>query len=55
MTIQRDPAGNMKLDKAKSSEKIDGVMALNCAVAQWMTINAQGDDEIPDDYLIRTL
>jgi len=55
VTIQRDPAGNVKLDKAKSSEKIDGVMALNCAVAQWMTINAQGDDEIPDDYLIRTL
>ena len=53
--IQRDPAGNVKLDKSKAGDKIDGVMALNCAVAEWMTRTAQGTDEIPDDYLIRTL
>jgi phage terminase large subunit-like protein len=55
VTIQRDPAGNIKLDKAKSGDKIDGVMALNCAVAQWMTCTASKDDEIPDDYMIRSL
>ena len=55
VTIQRDPAGNIKLDKAKSGDKIDGVMALNCAVAQWMTCTASQDDEMPDDYIIRTL
>ena len=55
VTIQRDPAGNIKLDKARSGDKIDGVMALNCAVAQWMTCTAKEDDEMPDDYIIRTL
>ena len=44
-----------KLNKAKSSDKIDGVMALNCAVAEMMTRTASDDDEIPDDYIIRTL
>ena len=53
--IQRDPAGNIKLDKARSQDKIDGVMALNCAVAEWMTRTAAGSNEIPEDYLIRTL
>ena len=53
--IQRDPAGNVKLDKSKAGDKIDGVMALNCAVAEWMTRTAADPDEIPDDYLIRTL
>ncbi|MDB4694808.1 terminase large subunit [Flavobacteriales bacterium] len=53
--IQRDPAGNIKLDKARSQDKIDGVMALNCAVAEWMTRTAEGSNEIPEDYLIRTL
>ena len=53
--IQRDPAGNVKLDKSRAGDKIDGVMALNCAVAEWMTRTAQETDEIPDDYLIRTL
>ena len=53
--ITRDPAGNQKLDKARSGDKIDGVMALNCAVAEWMTRTAADPDEIPDDYMIRTL
>lgn len=53
--IERDAAGNTKLNKAKSSDKIDGVMALNCAVAEMMTRTASDDDEIPDDYIIRTL
>ena len=53
--IQRDPAGNIKLDKARSQDKIDGVMALNCAVAEWMTRTAADPNEIPDDYQIRTL
>lgn len=53
--IERDAAGNTKLNKAKSSDKIDGVMALNCAVAEMMTRTASDDDQIPDDYIIRTL
>ena len=31
------------------------MMALNCAVAEWMTRTAEDPDTIPDDYLIRTL
>ena len=31
------------------------VMAVNCAVAEWMTRTAKDPDTIPDDYLIRTL
>ena len=53
--IQRDPAENIKLDKARSQDKIDGVMSLNCAVAEWMTRTAADPNEIPDDYQIRTL
>ena len=53
--IERDPAGNVKLSKSKAGDKIDGVMALNCAVAEWMTRTAEDPNEIPDDYLIRTL
>ena len=40
----------MKLDKSRAGDKIDGVMALNCAVAEYMTRTAQDPDEIPDDY-----
>ena len=32
-----------------------GVMALSCAVTEWMTRTAKDPDTIPDDYLIRTL
>ena len=31
-----DPAGNIKFDKAKSAEKIDGMVALAMAVGGWM-------------------
>ena len=53
--ITRHPAGSQKLDKARSGDKIDGVMVLNCAVAEWMTRTASDPDEILDDYMIRTL
>ena len=53
--IERDPAGNVKLSKSKAGDKIDGVMALNCAVAEWMTRTAEDPNEIPEDYMIRTL
>lgn len=35
--IKMDPAGNIKMDKAKSQEKIDGMVALAMAVGEWMT------------------
>ena len=35
--IQEDPAGNIKANKAKSTEKIDPVIALICALGEYMT------------------
>ena len=37
VTIKMDPAGNIKMDKGKSQEKIDGMVALAMAVGEWMT------------------
>ena len=34
--IKPDPAGNIKVDKAKSKEKIDGVVGLIMAIGEWM-------------------
>ena len=33
--LQRDPAGNIKPDKGKSSEKIDGVVSDIMALGEW--------------------
>ena len=41
--------------QSQEQDKIDGVMSLNCAVAEWMTRTAADPNEIPDDYMIRTL
>lgn len=35
--LKKDPAGNIKMDKAKSQEKIDGMVALAMAIGEWMT------------------
>jgi phage terminase large subunit-like protein len=35
--IQRDPAGNVKLDKGKSSEKVDGAVACVMALGEYLT------------------
>lgn len=32
ITVRQDPAGNIKPDKAKSTEKIDGIVALIMAL-----------------------
>jgi len=34
MATKQDPAGNLKPDKGKSSEKIDGIVALIMALAR---------------------
>ncbi len=41
--VKTDPAGNIKLDKEKSTQKIDGIVAAIMALGEWMT--AQADDE----------
>ena len=42
--ISEDPAGNIKPNKAKSTAKIDGVIALVCALAEYLN-NLEGDNQ----------
>jgi phage terminase large subunit-like protein len=54
--IQRDPAGNIKIDKAKASEKVDGPVAAVMAKGQSMTPNDNIDiNKIYGERGIRTL
>jgi phage terminase large subunit-like protein len=34
--VEMDPAGNLKVNRRKSTEKIDGIVALAMAVGRWM-------------------
>jgi len=43
VSISVDPAGNMKPDKRKSSQKIDGIVAAIMALGQYMTDQADND------------
>jgi phage terminase large subunit-like protein len=43
IVVRTDPAGNIKVDKEKSSEKIDGVVALIMGLAR-ATVNPSGGD-----------
>lgn len=54
-TIKLDPSANAKPDKEKSGDKIDGVVAMIMAIGQAMTDQSQPNDDIPDNYTIRTL
>ena len=46
--VRTDPAGNLKLDKEKSTEKIDGAVALVMALDRAMK-NQNGGDSVYDD------
>lgn len=41
IVIYSDTNGNIKIDKAKATEKVDGMVALAMAVGQWMTYKHQ--------------
>jgi len=49
-----DPAGNIKPDKGKSKEKIDGTVALVMAIDGWIRQEGEGKS-IYEDRGIRTL
>jgi phage terminase large subunit-like protein len=54
--IKRDPAGNIKPDKQKSSEKIDGIVATIMAIGEYMTDQANGaGPSVYEERGIRTL
>ena len=55
VTLKTDPSGNIKPDKEKSGDKIDGVVAHVMAIGQAMTDQSKAPQNIPDNYNIRTL
>ena len=50
VTLRFDPAGNIKPDKEKSGDKIDGVVASVMALAERMIREAEDDELIPEDW-----
>ena len=42
--VMTDPAGNIKPDTAKSTQKIDGIVASIMALGEWMTAQASEDE-----------
>ena len=43
--IKTDPAGNIKPNKEKSVQKIDGIVASIMALGEWMTAQAEDDND----------
>ena len=54
VAIKEDPAGNIKIDKAKSSEKVDGMVAAVMALGR-MIVNEEDELSIYEKRGIRTL
>ena len=46
--VRTDPAGNLKIDKQRSTEKVDGAVALVMALDRAMT-NLNGGGSVYDD------
>ena len=55
VVLKTDPSGNIKPDKDKSGDKIDGIISLIMSIGQEMTDQTQNSNNIPDTYTIRTL
>ncbi len=53
--IQMDPAGNVKPNKEKAADKIDGVVAMAMSVGEMLhhLANPEEDDSIPTDWVPR--
>lgn len=47
--VQTDPAGNIKPDKRKSVQKIDGIVASIMALGEWMTDQAKNESNPYND------
>ena len=46
VTVQTDPAGNLKPDKRRSTERIDGIVALIMAIGRAMVQGDAGEPRI---------
>lgn len=55
VVLKTDPSGNIKPDKEKSGDKIDGVISLIMSIGQEMTEQTETSANIPNNYTIRTL
>ena len=55
VVIYVDPNANIKLDKARSRNKIDGVVALVDALGGWLTKTSGKTGEIYKDHTLRTV
>lgn len=53
--VKTDPAGNIKPDKEKSTQKIDGIVASIMALGEWMTDQANDDSNPYNDRGLLTL
>ena len=49
IVLQEDPAGNIKINKGKSKDKIDGIAALIMALAEYMNTLEDGGASIYED------
>jgi len=52
VSLRTDPAENIKVDKAKSSEKVDGIVALVMSLGEFLTDESEGDSIYNDRGLI---
>lgn len=50
--LRHDPAGNIKIDKGKSKEKVDGMIALVESIGVWLTAEADGTSVYEDRGLL---
>jgi len=48
LQMKLDPSGNIKMDKAKSKEKIDGMVALAMAIGSYMSREEDGESNYED-------
>jgi phage terminase large subunit-like protein len=55
VVLKTDPSGNIKPDKDKSGDKIDGIISLIMSIGQTMTDQTKTPNTIPDTYTIRIL
>jgi len=44
--VRLDPAGNIKPDRARSGEKIDGIVALTMGVGRWMAKEPEAEIDL---------
>jgi phage terminase large subunit-like protein len=55
VVIYTDPNANIKLDKARSRNKIDGVVSLAIGVGIWLTKTSGKSEEIYKDHSLRVV